>query len=89
MSGPLTSNGFGSFQQLIAIQVDAEHAQLLLEIDLVTLLEERDGRLLVEYPRWTTRPHDDETVVYELRSRLSALGIPYQNWSIDWDRSSF
>lgn len=85
----LRSNGFGSFQQLIAVRVNKVDVPRLLSLPGVKLLEEQADRVLVEYPLWTTRPDDDETVVYELRYRLSALEIPFEDWSIDWERSVY
>ena len=85
----LKSHGFGSFQQLIAVWVDTVHVPQLLKLQGVKLIEEQAHRTLLEYPLWTTRPDDDETVVYELRYRFSALGIPFGDWSIDWERSVY
>lgn len=85
----LRSNGFGSFEQLIAVWVDDVHAPRLLKVQGVKLIEEQADRVLLEYPLWTTRPDDDETVVYELRYRFSALDIPFGDWSIDWERSVY
>ena len=85
----LRSNGFGSLQQLIAVLVDNEHVPKLLSSGGVKLLEQGEEQSLVQYPLWTTRPDDDETVVYELRHRFSALGIPFEDWSIDWEKSEY
>ena len=85
----MKSNGFGSLQQLIAVLVDNQHASKILKIRGVELLEQGKDRSLVQYPLWTKRPDDDETVVYELRYRLSALGIPFEDWSIDWEKSKY
>lgn len=85
----LKSNGLGSFQQLIAVRVTKVHVPRLLSLPGVKLLEEHADRVLVEYPLWTTRPDDDETVVYELRYRFAALEIPFEDWSIDWERSVY
>lgn len=79
----LRSNGLGSLQQLIAVPIDNRQASKLLEIQGVKLLEQGKDRTLVQYPMWTTRCGDDETVVYELRYRFSAMGIFFEDWSIN------
>lgn len=89
MTVKLKSNGFGSLQQLIAVLVDNEHALKLLNIQGVKLLEQGEDRSLVQYPLWTTRPDDDEILVYELRYRFSGLGIPFEDWPIDWGKSEY
>ncbi|MEE4239544.1 MAG: hypothetical protein V2I51_22720 [Anderseniella sp.] len=85
----LKSNGFGSFQQLIAVWVDKLHLPCLLSLPGVELLDQPADRALVQYPLWSTRPDDDETVVYELRYRFTGLGVPFEDWSIDWERSAY
>ncbi len=85
----LKSNGFGSFQQLIVVRVDKRHLPRLLSQPGVEFIEEQADHALVQYPLWTTRPDDDETVVYELRYRFSALEIPFEDWSIDWEHSVY
>jgi len=85
----LKSNGFGSFQQLIAVSIDRYWTDDLLKIDGFKLLQQEKHRSLIQIPLWTTRPNNDETVVYELRYMFSARGIPFEDWSIDWDRSQY
>jgi hypothetical protein len=85
----LKSNGFGSFKQLIAVRVNSIHVSRLLSLPGVKLLEERADCVLVECPLTTTRPNDDETVVYELRFRFAALEIPFEDWLIDWERTVY
>jgi hypothetical protein len=85
----MKSNGFGSLQQLIAVLIHNKHAPKFLNIEGVKLLEQREKQSLMQYPLWTTRPDDDEILVYELRFRFSSLGIPFEDWSIDWEKSSY
>ena len=85
----LKSNGFGSFQQLLAVSIDQYWTDKLLEIDGSKLLQHDKSRSLIQIPLWTTRPQNDETVVYDLRYMFSARGIPSEDWSIDWEQSEY
>ena len=85
----LKSNGFGSFQQLIAVSIDQYWTDELLKIDGSKLLQQEKHRSLIQIPLWSCRTGDDETVVYEIRYMLTALGVPFADWSIDWSRSNY
>lgn len=85
----MKSNGFGSFQQLIAVSIDQYWTDELLKIDGAKLLKQEKSRSLVQIPLWSCRTGDDETVVWELRYILSARGIPFDDWSIDWSQSEY
>ena len=85
----MKSNGFGSFQQLIAVSIDQDWTDELLKIDGAKLLKQEKSRSLVQIPLWSCRTGDDETVVWELRYILSARGIPFDDWSIDWSQSEY
>ena len=85
----LKSNGFGSFQQLLAVSIDQYWIDELLKIKDSKLLQHDKSRSLVQIPLWTTRPNNDETVVWELRYMFTALDIPFEDWSIDWGKSSY
>ena len=85
----LKSNGFGSFQQLIAVSVDQCWIDKLLKIDGAKLLQQDKSRSLIQIPLLSRRTGDDETVVYEIRYMLTALGVPFADWSIDWNQSEY
>ena len=85
----LKSNGFGSFEQLIAVSTHGNWTDELLKIDGSKLLEQDESRSLIQIPLLSRRTGDDETVVYEIRYMLTALGVPFADWTIDWDRSQY
>ena len=85
----LKSNGFGSFQQIIVISIDQYWTDELLKIDGCKLLKQDKSRSLIQIPLLSRRTGDDETVVYEIRYMLTALGVPFADWTIDWDRSQY
>ena len=85
----LKSNGFGSFQQLIAVSIDRYWTDELLKIDGSKLLKQDKSRSLIQIPLLSRRTGDDETVIYELRYLFSARGIPFDDWSIDWEKSEY
>ena len=85
----LKSNGFGSFQQIISVSIDQYWTDELLKIDGSKLLKQEKYRSLIQIPLWTTKPNNDETVVYELRYLFSARGIPSDDWKIDWESSEY
>ena len=85
----LKSNGFGSFQQLLAVSIDQYWIDELLKIKDSKLLQHDKSRSVVQIPLWTTRPNNDENVIWELRYMFTALDIPSDDWSIDWEKSSY
>ena len=85
----MKSNGFGSFQQIIAVSIDQYWTDELLKIKDTKLLKQDKSRSLIQIPLWTTRPNNDENVIWELRYMFSALGIPFEDWSIDWEKSEY
>ena len=85
----LKSNGFGSFQQLIAVSIDRYWTEELLKIDGSKLLQQEKHRSLIQIPLWSCRTGDDERIVYEFRYMFSARGIPSDDWKIDWESSEY
>lgn len=85
----LKSNGFGSFQQLLAVSIDQYWTDELLKIDGSKLLQQDKSSSLIQIPLLSRRTGDDETVVYEIRYMFTALDIPFEDWSIDWEKSEY
>jgi len=85
----LKSNGFVSFQQLLAVSIDQYWIDELLKIKDSKLLQHDKSRSLIQIPLWTTRPNKDENVIWELRYMFSTLGIPFDDWKVDWEKSEY
>jgi hypothetical protein len=82
----MKSNGFGSLIQEIVVKVSTAYVDRL---NGYQVLAKNDDFTEFQIDLKTTRPDDDETVIYEIHYLLSALKIPRNAWSIDWDRSSY
>lgn len=86
----MRSNGFGSWEQTVFIDLPEESVDAVLEEfgdRMERVPSTAEGRARVKWTNWTTTTGDDETVVFMLFGGLEAI-CPRQ-WRIDWDASDY
>lgn len=86
----MQSNGFGSVEQKIVVHVPNEYAkQFALRLEANPYNEESDSaRSYFVWNRWTTRPGNDEDVVFALYALLTEEEHSI-DWKIDWEASDY
>ena len=90
MATKLTPNGFGRWQQTIVLHVPNRHSQTVSDRLGLTPFKKEDApdRSFFEWRRLTTRPGNDEDVVWDLTERLNDSRSELE-WIIDWQSSNF
>jgi hypothetical protein len=95
----MRSNGFGRFPQRIVVHVDHNNAELVCAKLRAVPMEEggssgeqfsESGRTCASltWSRLTTRPGNDEDVVYDLQIALDDSHNSF-GWKIDWNASDY
>lgn len=86
----MKSNGYGSFVQNILVHVDREHAEpVASKLGIEPFKEVGEPlRVYFAWTRLTTRPGNDEDVVWDLSVLLGVVSDRF-SWQIDWDASDY
>lgn len=82
-----SSNGFGSFNFYLMVDVDSPYDKILIDDDW-EVTKKSNLRTTFKFPFRARQSGDDESALFELGHSLPRE-VPMESYRVDWESSSF